>query len=688
MRYRHALPASLLLLAAASLPAQQKRLPTVEDLTDIRAAGDIAIAPDGRTILYTVSGWEHPAAKGADLGDTHEMRSHVWLVPADGSAPARQLTFGKTGESSPRWSSDGRLIAFIAGRGEGEAAAPQVWMMNAAGGESWQVTTIKEGVQSFAWSPDAKRLAVASRDSLASDRAAKQKKKDDAQVFEGDFRNAHLWVVELDSKNATEVVHEDGLTLPPFGAAAAWSPDGTRLAFAAAPTPMIRDERRDAFVVDVASKRVERLTSTHDVTSMPAWSPDGATLAWTVVPGEWKPIADSLVATTQANAHLVLYEVASHRAADVSSPAFDVSPGQPRWSPDGKRILFTAPDHVYESVYQYDVAARRYQRLTSGLAVADLALSPDGTRAALVVQSNLMPPEVHVADAATFASPRRLTHSNPRLDSLALGDAEVVTWKSSDGQTVEGILLKPVGYAPGKRYPMLLSVHGGPTGEYADDFKNSWYTPGQYWASKGWLVLYPNPRGSTGYGEKWMKGNIPDWGGGDYRDLMTGVDAMVARGIADSSKLAVSGWSYGGYMTAWVVSQTTRFKAAMMGAGLSDLQSMYGTTDIPNYLSSFFKGNPTEQSMPSWRARSAITIVDRVRTPLLILHGAADDRVPTGQSLEYFRALKDRGRTVQLVFYPREPHILGEWYHQLDKITREYEWIARYTLGDATKVVQ
>jgi dipeptidyl aminopeptidase/acylaminoacyl peptidase len=208
-------------------------------------------------------------------------------------------------------------------------------------------------------------------------------------------------------------------------------------------------------------------------------------------------------------------------------------------------------------------------------------------------------------------------------------------------------------------------------------------SPGQVWAGQGWAVFYPNPRGSTGYGEKFVHANIRDWGGGDYRDIMTGVDDLVRRGLADSTKLALEGWSYGGYMTAWAVSQTSRFKAASMGAGLTDLQSMHGTTDLPGYIAMFFDAGPAQKTLEFYRARSPITFADRVTTPTLILHGEVDTRVPTGQSLEFYRSLKDRGKTVELVFYPREWHSFSEYYHQLDKMRREYAWITRYTLGSA-----
>jgi dipeptidyl aminopeptidase/acylaminoacyl peptidase len=308
------------------------------------------------------------------------------------------------------------------------------------------------------------------------------------------------------------------------------------------------------------------------------------------------------------------------------------------------------------------------------------SLSKDGRLAAYTLGSSDAPADVYVSDL-TFASPKRLTDINPQLRDIALGETEVITWKSTDGTPVEGILLKPVGYQAGRRYPLLVEAHGGPTGATNAGFKANWGSPGQVWAGQGWAVLYPNPRGSSNYGEKFTRANIMDWGGGDYRDIMTGVDDVIKRGIADSARMAFEGWSYGGYMTAWVVSQTSRFKAARMGAGLADLQSMYGTTDIPGYIGTFFSGIPTQKTLDFYRARSAITFVDNVTTPLLIQQGGSDQRVPIGQSMEFYRALKDRGKTVQLVFYPREGHGLSEYYHQLDKMQREQAWITKYTLG-------
>jgi dipeptidyl aminopeptidase/acylaminoacyl peptidase len=226
-------------------------------------------------------------------------------------------------------------------------------------------------------------------------------------------------------------------------------------------------------------------------------------------------------------------------------------------------------------------------------------------------------------------------------------------------------------------------VHGGPTGAHVNGFKVGVHNGAQLWAGQGWAVLYPNPRGSSNYGEKFMRGNIPDWGGGDYRDIMAGTDEVIKRGIADPDKLAVMGWSYGGYMTCWIVSQTSRFKAARMGAGLSNISSMYGTTDIPGYIGTFFENYPTPKNLTLYQARSGLTFVDRVTTPLLIMHGMNDERVPIGQPMEFYRALKDRGKTVELVWYPREGHGFTEYYHQRDQIRRELEWMTKYVLGAA-----
>ena len=677
---------SFLATVALGQAAGTKRPMSLDDLMAVKNVGGVAMAPNGAQVAFVISGWEHPNAKDADKGDKHDVRSHLFLVPADGSQPARQLTFSERGESQPAWSPDGSTIAFVSARGAAsgdDGPRPQIHLLRLAGGEAEQLTRAKDGVTGFSWAPDGRSIAFLTTDSLSRDDEARRRRRDDPQVYEGDERLAHLWVIDLATKTARELVHSTAMTVR---GTPSWSSDATRLAYVTSPTTLLRDERRTAYVLNVATGAATTVQSAAAVQGTPAWSPDGSTLAFTTLAQSHAARGDGMMEREQRNAHLTLYDVAGNKARDVYNAAqFDDSPNALTWAADGRRILFVAGDRSWTSAYAFDVAAGSYRKLTNQQLIGTLSFSKDGARMAFTMQTPMDPANIHVSDAM-FAAPRRLSNANPQLADLALGETEVITWKSSDGQDVEGVLLKPVGYRPGQRVPLLVEPHGGPTGATTAGFKGNANSPGQYWAGRGWATLYPNPRGSTNYGEKFMRGNIPDWGGGDYRDIMSGVDAVVARGIADPEKLAVAGWSYGGYMTAWMVGQTTRFKAARMGAGLSDLESMYGTTDISGYIGSFFNGAPTKETLAFYRERSPITYVDKVTTPLLIMHGSNDARVPIGQPMEFFRALKDRGKPVELVFYPREGHGFSEYYHQLDKIKREFDWIDRNT--NARPVVQ
>ena len=683
---------ALALLAVGTAHAQAQTRPmTFDDVMELRGAGNPSLSPDGARVVYTVTAWEHPAARDTSKGDRHDLRSHLWLVSTRGG-DARQLTFGERGETQPQFSPTGAHIAFLAARGTAtgdEAPRPQLWLLPADGGEAWALTTARDGVSAYAWSPDGTRIAFLTTDSLTRDAEARLRRRDDAKPYEGDLRMSHVWVVDVATRTATKVtsgdVHVRG--------APSWSPDGTRLALLTSPTPLLRDERRDAWIVTIATRERTRIAPPTGMVaqSTPAWSPDGRTLATTALVETQKPNGDGIAPRSLKNATLVLVDVAGGTAREVTAALLDLSVGALRWSPDGAAVLFQAQERVASSLYRYEVGPGRLAAVAKGMTLRGLSASRDGARVAVAMDGPTGPADIYVADG-DLRAPRRLTTTNPQLAGLALGETEVVTWTSPDGWAVEGVLLKPVGYKAGDRVPLLVDVHGGPTGAHLNDFKANWGNAGQVWAGRGWAVLYPNPRGSTGYGERFMRGNIKDWGGGDYRDIMAGVDALVRRGLADSSRLAVTGWSYGGYMTGWVVSQTGRFKAAMMGAGLVDMVSMYGTTDIPGYIGTFYDGMPqldgtlSNKSLEFYRQRSAITYADRVTTPLLMLHGSNDERVPIGQPMEYFRFLRDRGKSAELVFYPREGHGLSEYYHQVDKMRREYEWITRHTLGP--KVLQ
>ena len=507
--------------------------------------------------------------------------SHVWRVGVDGSA-ATQLTYGKKGESSPRWSPDGRFVSFLAARGtaaledaDAEEAKKQIWLMRAAGGEARELTKAKEGVVEYAWSRDSAHIAFIAKDALSDEDDAKKKRRDDPLIYEGDPRMQHLWVVDIATKEA--VKHTSGTTSSIRGRPS-WSPDGSHVTFTAAPTLWLRDRRDDVYIVDLANDAVEKISDDPGPDTSPVWSPDGKSIAFLSTPNDNEPLPDGTLVSSLVNARVTIHDLSTGTNSD-HARGFDLIPRDPRWTPDSKRLLLTVGDRAYREIYAYDIAAKTYRKLTHGTMTGFGSQSADGAWVAFTRESGSTPAEVYVS-GPDFENPTKLTTIHPEVDAFALGASEVITWKSTDGFEVEGVLLRPVGYREGERYPLMVVAHGGPTGAHHDYFRVRYGDGGQLWAGRGWAVLYPNPSGSTNYGERFMRANLADWGGGDYRDIMSGVDALIERGIADSDKLAIQGWSYGGYMTCWTVSQTTRFKAAMIGAGLTNLVSMYGTNDV------------------------------------------------------------------------------------------------------------
>jgi dipeptidyl aminopeptidase/acylaminoacyl peptidase len=261
-----------------------------------------------------------------------------------------------------------------------------------------------------------------------------------------------------------------------------------------------------------------------------------------------------------------------------------------------------------------------------------------------------------------------------------MGRGEAVKWKSKDGMEIEGLVVYPVGYQAGKRYPTVAIIHGGPSGVWNESFAANWYNSAQVYAGQGWVSFLPNPRGSSGYGDKFLMANFNDWGGGDYQDIQTGLDDLIRRGVADSTRLAQTGWSYGGYMTAWTLTQTNRFKAVMVGAGLTNMYSMYSTNDLQTILEEYFGSEPWNNEQ-AYRRASAMVFIKQAKTPTLIMHGQQDTRVPIGQAQELYMGLKKNGVPVELVFFPREPHGLQEPRHGLDKMRREVAFFSKHVLG-------
>ena len=643
-------PSSTAVLMASSTPRRM----TAEDVIALRGVSDAQLSPDGATVAYVVT----RADMTRDAAD-----ADIWTVPTTGG-PAVQRTSSPKADNMPRWSPDGRTIAFLSARED----KVQLYTMPAEGGDATRRTNGKGAVRQFEWAPDGRSLAVVAEVEPTADDERRVKEKDDAVVVDSGYRFTTLSVYDLAAGTMRRLATGEGIVADPR-----WSPDGTRVAYTLTPTPKADDSGlSDIWIAMADGGAPRRLVENAGPDRSPRWSPDGSRIAYLTAPSsDVRQTQLAVIAATGGAPRLV-------------APGFLYEANAPTWSPDGGTLYFTAG--VRTSVQGFAVPA------AGGTPVAMAAihgvmsggtLSRDGRTMAYTASDMQHPSDVWVARPGdATSSPVRLTDHNPQVRTLQLGRSEVVRWRSTDGMEMDGILLYPVGYRAGQRYPMVAEIHGGPAGAWTESFPGSWGDFGHVMAGEGWLVFYPNPRGSSSYGEPFLRANIKDWGAGDYRDIQTGIDALVARGIADSTRLGQSGWSYGGYMTAWTLTQTNRFKAVVVGAGLTDMFSMYGTNDLPKTLDGYFGAEPWNDPAEYGR-RSAMTYIRNARTPTLILHGQADQRVPIGQSQELYLGLKRNHVPVQLVFYPREPHGLQEPRHQLDKMHRERDWLTKYVLGAA-----
>lgn len=647
--------------AQSSADANQQQVPLSKDgkkLFGTSAALRIArvfsprISPDGTRVAYLVSSVK------MDKDDPGKSITHLWVVPAAGPASgARQYTRGDKSVSNVAWSPDGKIVAFTM-EGEDAKAGPQVWFMYADGGEPWQVTKHKSGVRSFEFSPDGKTLLLVATTAPDAGFEKREKLKDDAIVVDHDFKMAQLWTWNIATGDEMQLT-KDNLTVSD----PQWSPDGTHITYTTNPTPLLDDiSLQTAWVLDVASGQKRKLADTTEYTHSARWSSDGKSIAYLEQAGE----------ISQTNLFVVSADGGAPRKLTGS---FELNASTPVWSPDDNTIYFSTDNRETMEIFAADVANGSVRQVTDKPAVINLAeISKNGQTAVGTWTDPKHPSEVFRSDL-NFRSITPITNQNAWLADYALGDTEVVRWKSSkDGMEIDGIVTKPVDFDGSHKYPFLLNPHGGPTGSSLLAFN----AQEQIFASNGYLVLEPNFRGSSGRGEKFAMANQNDWGGGDYRDDMSGVQAMIDKGWADPNRMGAFGWSYGGFMTYWIDTQTDRFKAISPGAGLPDLYSMYSQTDIHRYLTIFFNMKSPWDNFQEYWDHSPMKYVENVKTPTMILHGIADTRVPIPQAEEFYEALKERHVPVEFVKYPRENHGFVEPRHIQDRWQRYLVFFGKY----------
>ena len=672
---RHAgitLSAAALSVALAGPLFAQTRGMTSEDYFAFETLGDPHFSPDGSTIAYVVTTVDQKQ---------NRRRTAIWSVAADGSREPAPLTTAPQSSNSPRWRPDGKAIAFLSARpvpgdAAGDTPRTQVWLLSLGGGEPRRITNLLNGVSSFQWSPDGSQLVVVGRsgpgDTAKSPSdvrhyAHANYKFNDSGWF--DDKRAHLWVTDVASGTSTQITSGDDWN----DSDPQWSPDGRQIAFVSDRTGKAFDMGRntDVWVIPASGGTLAKISDHASGDNSPRWSPDGQTIAFlSAVPEKSHP-------------KIWLAPSSGGGASRLAADGIDLIPGGLRWSADGRALYFETGYKGTSQFFRVDLAARKATAITTGDRTVHLVdVHEKSGRMAYAVNDPTHLDDLYVADLSSRGE-KQLTHLNAALwKHVELSPVERVPFKGADGWDVDGFFMKPVGWVAGKTYPMILTIHGGPAGQFGFD----WYHEFQVYAAHGWAVFFTNPRGSTGYGEKFERGIELNWGGKDYVDVMNGVDAALAKyPWVDKDRLGVTGGSYGGYLTNWIVSHTNRFKAAVTLRSISNFVSDDGTRDGAYGHADDFTGDIFEKHDLYWNA-SPLKYVQNVKTPTLVLHSDNDFRVPIEQGEQWFRALQHFGVPSEIVFFPRENHNLtrtGEPKHLVESINWQVYWFERYINGNA-----
>jgi len=624
----------------------------------VKAVGTPRVSPDGKKMVYAVN-------EAVMTPDKSEFVTQIWLSNLDTKRNV-QLTFGEKSSSNPKWSPDGNWLAFLSNRKDNRN---QIYLLNLSGGEAEPLTDGKSAVTNFAWSPDGRSIALTMVDAKTEEEEKNDKGKNDSRWADENLKLARLYVLSVqkdaNGKREPRKLTTENYQVEDFD----WSNDGSRIAFGHVKSPVANDwPTSDVSIVEVASGKITDLANSPAAETSPLYSPDGKSIAVSTsdVPARW------------AGSGIIQVFSTSGGPPKNAAGTFDAQPAVAGWSSDSKRIYFSEAKGTGTQIYSLDVAANRIDEIkTTPAVLSAISLNSSGTTFAFVRQTPNTPADAYVASVADF-NPVQVTRVNEGLQIPALGRTEVITWKSKDGKDIEGLLTYPVGYQNGQRVPLILNVHGGPAGVFQQTFIGGrGVYPLATFASRGFAILRPNPRGSSGYGAEFRRANIKDWGFGDYQDLMTGVDKVIEMGVADPERLGVMGWSYGGFMTSWIVTQTQRFKAASAGAPVTNLMSFNGTADIPAFIPDYFGGQFWEV-MDLYQKHSPMFNVKNVSTPTMIQHGEADIRVPISQGYEFYNALKVKGVPTRMLVLPRQPHGPTEPKMQLAAMKANLEWFEKY----------
>lgn len=640
----------IVFVLAVPVAGQERRAMTTDDGLDMVQVGGAMISPDGSWVLFSKSelNWEE-----------NERKTTWWRVSAEGGEPYRYI--GDDGGGNFQFSPDGSRLAFTRSVDD----ESQLFLLPTTGGEAVQLSEHETSIGSYAWSEDGSKIIfVATEPRTDEEEEAREAGYDAIFVDEGPNGQQsgnwnNLWLIEVESgaeRRLTDTDHRIGS----FSVA----PNGDRILF----TSRIENRRNqqnlsEIQLLEVETGTIRQLTDNSAPEGRLSWAPDGRSFAYTArTDGEWELLLDKI---------WVMDPDGGDRR--IVSGAFDGNIGNFVWAPDASAILFSGLHGTNNNLYRINLGSDSIEQITSSVgSLAPSSFSRDRAKMAYVFQDFDTPADIWVG-LTDGTGAVQLTDVNSTItDELVLGQGEVIRWESRDGTEIEGILMLPAEYQSGV-LPLLLHIHGGPAGV----FRNSFSASNHVWAGLGYAQLFPNVRGSSGYDDDLLRGNLRDIGSGDYEDLMTGVDELISRGIADPDKLGLRGWSYGGILGGWTITQTDRFKGASVGAMVSDWTSEYGPGFNHDVRLWYIGGTPWDNT-DEWRERSALTHVANVTTPTLVLHGINDRTDTEPQSMMFFQALKDQGKITRYIRFPREPHGFQEPRHQRTRDVEEIRWIQKY----------
>ena len=631
---------------------------TIDHILSMRQLGGVTLSPDGSRVLFVVN---EPRSEENSRGGTN---SDLYIIPTAGGEPVR-LTSNPGRDSSPQWFPDGSAIAFQSDR-PGKTGS-QIYAIAPTGGKARQLSHHPVPIRAYAWSPSGKEIAYLARRPVPKSLAEKRRRGDDAIVldsFDTD-ENApftRLWILDVDSGKSREVPVSHHVTR------FVWSPDGSQFLLVITDDANLDHEwtRSRIAVVPATGGKATTYCATKGKLGTLGWLPDGKGISF---------VGASANGTEQAPSKLFVCRGVGNTPVSVTKE-LDATVQGYRWLDDtASSALLTFVERNTRYLGQLTVNSGKVEKLSQRPHVVSdgFSLSDDGKTLACMIEKPDAPRDIWTGE---LGGPlRQITHLNPALEALTYGAAEEFDWSSRDAWDITGVLIKPVGYKEGQRYPMIVQVHGGPESVSLNGFQISW---AQLFAANGYATFLPNYRGSIGRGVEYTIANHGDRGGNDFFDIMDGVDALVERGIADRERLAIGGWSYGGFMSSWAVTQTNRFKASVVGMGITNWFSLMSMCPVAIWnAEAHFLAWHYDDPEVYWRF-SPVLHVKKVKTPTLLLFGERDPFIPPAQGRQFFRGLRYYDVPSEMVVYPREGHGLGEPLHRRDAYERVLRWYAQY----------